>query len=1062
MRSRSSLLLPALAAGAALVPATITRPLGAQGPTRAAAATPGAGVADTTLVSHLAWRFIGPARGGRVTTVTGVPQEPFTFYLGSTGGGVWKTTDAGVSWASVSDGQIREGSIGAVAVAPSDPNVVYVGTGSDGLRSNVSTGRGIYRSADAGKTWTHVGLPLAGHVGAIRVHPTDPNTAWAAAIGNAFGRNPERGVFKTTDGGRTWQRVLFVSDSTGAVDLELAPDDPNTLYASMWRGERKPWTIISGAREGGIYRSRDGGATWTKLGGGLPTGLFGKSNVAVSAADPKRVYALIEAKPGAGLYRSDDRGETWRLVNTQATLVTRPFYYTTLGADPTNADVVYAGAEGFFRSVDGGATFRPMDTPHGDNHDIWINPRDGKLMIQANDGGANVSLNGGRTWSTQYNQPTAEIYQVTTDEQVPYNVYGAQQDQGGTLIVPSLPATASSLDDPIQGWRKGPGCETGPVMPHPTSPDTVYGACKGQFMRMSMRTGQERQYWIGAQSLYGQPNSALTYRFQRVAPMATSPHDPSVVYYGSQHVHRSRDGGITWEAISPDLTANDPKYRETISGAPITIDVTGEEMYATLYEIAESPVQAGVIWTGANDGPIQVTRDGGTTWTNVTPRGLPPGGRVQTVEPSPHAAGRAYAAVLRYQLGDFQPYLYRTDDFGRTWTRLTDGKNGIPLDHPVRVVREDPVRPGLLYAGTEFGIFFSTDDGRRWQPLQRNLPATPITDLQVRKDGDLVISTQGRGFWILDDVGALRQAATPAAETRRALAAAPAQLFAPRPAMRMRYRAAFGGEESSRGGGVDPTYPAAGAAVDYWVAPGTTGTLALEVLDSTGTVIRRITSEGPGERSQRVELNMRRPEMERLGTPRLDAAAGMHRFTWDLALAGPLDPTSARSGRNGPLVPPGRYTMRLSLTPQGASAPTWTQAQPLTLRPDPRAVADGMTPTLYAAQLAHALAARDLVTEVNGLAARVRAARTALVADSTAGKPVDAARLTAVRAMERALSGETVRYGRPGLVQQVSYLYGLTNQADQPVGKDAVERLAALRQEVAARAREVEGMVAAR
>ena len=479
-----------LAAGAALLAASLLPVPAARAQSAQGAARPAA--VDPSLFDGLRWRMVGPARGGRVTAVAGVATQPHTFYFGATGGGVWRTTDAGQNWVNLSDGQIREGSIGAVEVAPSDPNVLWVGTGSDGLRSNVSTGRGIYRSADAGRTWRHVGLRESGHVGGIRVHPRDPNVAFVAAIGNAFKPNPERGVFRTRDGGATWEKVLFVSDSTGAVDVEFKPDDPNTLYASMWRAERKPWTIISGAYEGGIYKSTDGGTSWKKLEGGLPKGLFGKSNVAVSAADPRRVYALIEAASGAGLYRSDDAGETWARVNGQPSLITRPFYYTTLGADPTNADVVYAGAEGFFKSTDGGKSFRPMSTPHGDNHDIWVNPRDGNILIQANDGGANVSLNGGRTWSTQYNQPTAEIYQVYVDDQWPYRLYGAQQDNS-TLIVPSLPTSGSAPDDPIQSWRQGPGCETGPIIPHATNPDTVYGSCKGQFSRMSLRTGNEWQ-----------------------------------------------------------------------------------------------------------------------------------------------------------------------------------------------------------------------------------------------------------------------------------------------------------------------------------------------------------------------------------------------------------------------------------------------------------------------------------------------------------------------------------------------------------------------------------------
>jgi photosystem II stability/assembly factor-like uncharacterized protein len=1048
--------LPLLLAAAALVPsAPLLRPDAAALHAQAQAAASAAGsparntaaralapAVDPALFGGLRWRMVGPARGGRVTTVTGVPNEPHTFYFGATGGGVWRTTDAGQTWNNLSDGQITEGSIGAVEVAPSNAAQLWVGTGSDGLRSNVSPGRGVYRSTDAGKTWTNVGLRETGQIGGIRVHPRDPNVAFVAAIGNAFRPNAERGVFRTRDAGRTWEKVLFVSDSTGAVDVEFKPDDPNTLYASMWRAERKPWTIISGAYEGGIYRSTDGGTTWKKLEGGLPKGLFGKSNVAVSAADPRRVYALIEAASGAGLYRSNDAGDSWTRVNDQPSLITRPFYYTTLGADPTNADVVYAGAEGFFKSTDGGKTFRSMSTPHGDNHDIWVNPKDGQILIQANDGGANVSLNGGRTWSTQYNQPTAELYQVALDNQWPYRLYGAQQDNS-TLIVPSLPTEGSSPDDPIQSWRQGPGCETGPVLPHITNPDTVYGSCKGQFSRASLRSGQERQYWVGAQSLYGNAGKDLIFRFQRVSPMETSPHDARTVYYGSQYVHRTRDEGVTWERISPDLTANDPKYQSVISGGPITIDVTGEEMYSTLYAIRESPIEPGVIWTGANDGPIHVTRDGGRTWSKVTPPDLGPGGRVQNVEPSPHRKGGAYVAVLRYLLGDMKPYVYATSDYGRTWRLLTPGDNGIPADEPTRVVREDPARAGLLYAGTEFGVYVSFDDGRRWQPLQLNLPNVPITDLRVHRN-DLVISTQGRSFWILDNVTPLHGLADEAQRTR--LAGAPAHLYKPRDAMRMRYRAGFGGLEAERVATADPQYPPAGAMIDYWLAAAPEGTLTLDILDSAGTVVRSFTSGAPGERTQAVEGNMRAPAVERLGTPRLPARPGMQRFVWDYTLPGAWDAATQRPGRNGPMAPPGRYTARLALVGPNGSASRWQATQPLVVRVDPRAARDGITPAVLREQFVHNLRARDLVSETNRLAARVRAARTRLNGAPPGTVQQDSLKL--LQALEAKLLTPPVRYSRPGLQAHIQYLYGLTMQADQKVGRDAVERLQVLRREL--------------
>jgi photosystem II stability/assembly factor-like uncharacterized protein len=983
---------------------------------------------DPALFGGLRYRMIGPSRGGRVTTVTGVPSQPFTFYQGSTGGGVWKTVNAGVTWTNVSDAFFGEASMGSVDVSLSDPNVVWAGTGSDGIRSNVSTGRGVYRSNDAGATWRWMGLRDAGQIGAVRIHPTDPRTVFVAAVGNAFRPNRERGVYRTHDAGATWEQVLSISDSTGAVDLEFQPGNPDVVYASMWRAERKPWTVISGAREGGIYRSTDGGTTWRKLGGGLPAGLFGKSNLAVSAADPRRVYALIEASPGGGLYRSDDAGESWRLVSSERGLITRPFYYTNLTADPTSADVVYVGTESFYKSTDGGRTWRTQPTPHGDNHDLWINPRDARIMVQSNDGGANVTLDGGGTWSTQLNQPTAEIYQVYADSQFPYRVYGAQQDNT-TLIVASRPLQQSPVDDPAQTWRQGPGCETGPIIPHPTHPDTVYGSCKGLFSRLSLRTGNEKQYWIGAQSLYGTPGGDLTYRFQRVSPMELSPHDARVIYYGSQYVHRTRDEGVTWERISPDLTANDPRYRSRVAGEPITIDVTGEEYYSTPYSIRESPRARGVIWAGANDGPVHVTRDGGRTWADVTPRGLPPGGRVQTVEPSPHRAGGAYVAVLRYLLGDFRPYAYRTDDYGRSWTRIADGANGIPLDEPVRVVREDPERAGLLYAGTEFGMYVSFDNGGRWQPLQLALPHVLVTDLKVHR-GDLVLSTQGRGFWILDDLSPLRQAAD-------SVGRAAAFLFRPREAVRFRYSGDFGGPESGVARPDAPQYPSYGAVIDYSLAA-EPASLKIEVLDAGGTLVRAFTSDSA--------VGAVAPALA--GTPRLAKTAGAHRLTWDLAWPGSWSAGRA-SGRDGPLAAPGRYTVRLTV-----GGRSWTQ--PLTLRADPRAAADGVTQADLQVQLAHNLRVRDLVTEANRLVARVQEAKRRLQ-----GSPSPAARDTLARlaALEGRLVTPPIRYSRPGLQAQIAYLYGLTTAADQKIGRDAVERYATLRRELDAAQAEARALI---
>ena len=707
-----------------------------------------------TELQALQFRELGPFRGGRVTTVTGVRGKPHTFYFGATGGGVWKTESAGQAWANISGQGIHVGSIGAVAVAPSNPDILYVGTGSDAIRGNVSTGRGVYRSDDDGATWRYLGLREAGQIGRIRVHPDDPDIAYLAATGHPFGPNPERGVYRTRDGGSSWDNVLFVSDSTGAIELLMNEHDPDELFAAMWRGERKPWTMISGAREGGIYRSRDGGDSWEKLGGGLPAGLIGKLGITQAGSDPSRLYAIIEADPGPGIYRSDDGGDSWTLVNDQGRLLGRPWYFYNIFADPTDPDVVYVAGGGFHRSTDGGATFTTIAMPHSDHHDLWISPDNPDVMVQGNDGGAIVTLDGGRTWSTQLNQPTSEMYSVTVDDQFPYRVYGSQQDNS-TL---SLPSAATGTGISLQHWESHGGCETGPVTVHPRDPAIVVSGCfGGRLARYNRRTEQFRQIRPYPERQDGAPERELRYRIQWNAPVLFSSHDPDVLYHGSQYVAVSRDQGGSWTVMSPDLTGNDTT-RFGQAGGPITADVTGVEIYSSLLQIAESPHDAGVLWTGSNDGRVHLTRDGGASWTDVTPPELPQPSTVNRIEASPNQPGTAYLAVYRYRLDDFRPYVYATRDFGASWTLLTDGENGIPADHPTRVVREDPEREGLLYAGTEFGLFVSFDAGGNWQPLQLNMAPSPVTDLVVHR-GDLVVATQGRGFWILDAITPLRHVA---------------------------------------------------------------------------------------------------------------------------------------------------------------------------------------------------------------------------------------------------------------------------------------------------------------
>ena len=1012
-------------------------------------------VVPTAAYDDLKWRLVGATRGGRVTAYAGVRQEPHTFYFGGVGGGVWKTDDAGITWEPVSDGQINAtGSIGSIDVAPSNPNHVWVGTGSAAIRSNVIIGRGVYKSTDAGKTWQFMGLKDSGQVGGIKVHPHSTNTVWLAALGSPFGPNDERGIFKTTDGGKTWKKTLFVNYETGGRDIEVDWDNPDILYAAMYRGFRKGWDIISGgpASQGGIYKSVDGGETWKKITAGLPDDMIGKIDIDISRSNPKVLYAMIEALGAkGGLYRSNDAGESWTLVNNSQRLRARPFYFHYVTVNPKDENEVWVNELGLHKSVDGGKTFASVETPHGDNHGMWFNPDNPKILIQVNDGGANVSLNGGRSWSSILNQPTAEYYMVSVDEQYPYRLYMPQQDNS-TIIIPSVPPVSWGFDNPVQAWQQASGCETGQIWPKPDG-KVVWGACKGEVGRYNTTTGQEKHYWVYPQNRYGHDPDEIKYRFPRQTVVYVSPHDSRVIYQASHVLHRSTDEGILWEIASPDLTAHEPEY-QIVSGNPITRDVTGEEVYSTIYSMIESRLEKGVIWVGANDGPVHVTRDNGKTWKNVTPKGLV-GARIQTVEDSPHAKGRAYIAAYRFMREhDLKPYLYRTDDYGATWTLLTDGKNGIPEDFPTRVVREDPRQPGLLYAGTEFGFFVSFNAGKNWQPLQMNLPVTPITDIKVHRN-DLVISTMGRSAWIMDNVTPLQQLAAIANGAPRPTGGAedgsgpfgfdeqaaslPSMLiFAPKEAIRLRTVLSPATPDA-------PEYPGASAQIDVYFQNPPPEDAKVEITDARGQVLRGFSViPAKGGPSAPGGGGFRRGVASSVG---IRAEAGMQRLIWDLRYPGPWAPNAPNGGPGGPMVPPGKYTVKLTAGGQ-------TTTRTLEVKADPRVVGDGVTDADITEQVRFQLDVRDALSAARRLQVDIE---TAMKAQGV--KPVPP---TAPGA-----SPSTVTYEHPlqklwaqvadspgiyvqgMLINQLQNVQRMVSQADQKIGKDAHDRFGDLQTELA-------------
>ncbi len=909
----------------------------------------------------LRWRELGPARGGRSVAVAGSVARPLEYWMGTTGGGVWKTTDGGVNWQPVTD-RYFGGTIGAIGVAESNPDVVYVGGGETDIRGNTSHGDGLWKTTDGGRIWTSMGLTETRHIGRVRVHPTNPDVVYVGALGHAFGRNPERGVFKTIDGGKSWNKILFRNDSTGVWDLIMDPTDPNTLYATFWHAYRTPWMLNSGGPGGGIMKTTDGGATWRELtvNPGLPRGVLGKIGIAISPANPRRLWAQIEADSG-GTYRSDDAGATWQYLNGDRNLRQRAWYYSRVVADPKDTNVVYGLNVSFFRSIDGGRTFRQsIQVPHGDNHDLWIAPNDPLRMIQANDGGANVSTNGGVTWSEQ-DFSTAQFYHVSATNHFPYQVCGAQQDNS-TLCAPSRKSGSVSLGD----WQDAGGGESGYVTADPTNPDVIYaGSYSGYLTRKDMRNGLERNINAWPMNPMGWSSEDIKYKFQWTFPIVISMHDPKILYAGGSTLFRSTNEGQSFQIVSPPLARNDPRTLGA-SGGPITKDQTGVETYGTVFTLAESFQSANVLWAGSDDGYVQVTRDGGKTWKNVTPPGIGDFTRISIIEASHYTEGTAYLAANRFQLDDFQPLLYRTTDFGATWTKIV---SGIPADEFTRVIREDPVRRGLLYAGTERGAWVSFDDGSNWQKLQRNLPPAPVHDLVI-KEGDLLAATHGRSFWVMDDLSALRQ-------MNAQVIAKPAHLFTPRDAYRIEWGGG-GGRGGAAGASNPGQNPTSGVVVYYHLGTANQKVL-LEFLSPTGEVIKTYQSADSAELA--AERDSARVAAAAGagggragggGAMRPANAAGLNQFAWDMRYP---DASSFRGmimwagGTRGPVAPAGIYSVRITA---GDALP---QVATFTLLNDPRSTA---TTADLVAQFEFLIRVRDRTTAANDAVKTIRNVRAQL------------------------------------------------------------------------------------
>jgi photosystem II stability/assembly factor-like uncharacterized protein len=886
---------------------------------------------DPALLRSLEWRLIGPYRGGRVVAVAGDPIHQQVFYFGSTGGGVWKTTDAGISWENVSDGFFKRASVGAIAVAASDPNVLYVGMGETTIRGNVSHGDGVYKSTDAGKSWVHLGLAETRNIAKVRVHPQNPDLVYVAALGHAHGPNPERGVYRSRDGGKTWEQILFRSEKAGAIDLAMDPNNPRILYAAFWEAIRRPHELVSGGEGSGLFKSTDGGDTWTEItrNKGLPKGLLGKIGVAVSPAKEGRVWAVIEAEGGA-LFRSDDGGQTWEKLSEEGNLRARAWYYMHIYADPQDAETLWVLNVRCWKSIDGGKNFFEVSVPHGDNHDLWIDPRNPLRMINGNDGGACVTFNGAESWSSIYNQPTAEFYHVITDDEPLYRVYGAQQDNT-TMSVPSRSPFGAILE---AEYLEIGGGESGYIAVRPDDPNVIFaGNYQGYLTRFDRRTHQERNIMVWPQAGSGLGAKDFKYRFQWTYPIVLSPHDPNVLYVTGNHVFRSTDEGSSWEVISPDLTRNDVSKQEP-SGGPITKDNTGAEYYCTIFAFAESKLTRGLFWAGSDDGLVHVSRDGGAHWENVTPADLPEWALISIIEPSPHDPATAYLAATRYKLDDFQPYLYKTNDYGKTWTKITAG---IADNEFTRAIREDPERRGLLYAGTETGIRVSFDDGANWQSLQLNLPVVPIHDLVIH-DSDLVVATHGRSFWILDDITPLRQVVAGMADDT-------AHLFQPRPTLRFLPGSGFGTDapggknyrmggawmmttrQVEKPGGVKVAQPLnagenppVGVIVHYYLKEKPEGEITLTFLTADGKEIRRFSSkeeeEAPTNNKNGAQTAIDTEEEEKKKEPSVPKEAGANRFVWNMRYPDARKVSgfvASEAALAGPLVPPGTYAVRLTV-----------------------------------------------------------------------------------------------------------------------------------------------------